>query len=221
MIAPPETAPAPKTKHAALLTNPRLSANLRSECEALLNDVRQTRELAEDLQRQLDGKSTEAEQFKELFERTQLDLGNLQSSITELRQERHRLANEAMRAMAYERRLEDVTLERNELSGELEIARRELSSSVGEVRERDLEVARLNSQVAELQTRLGAVPSFAAAAHEYRNEQVSTTLAEMWGTLSRLQTVLDPRNAQDDYCFIPERPAASEEFIDDAFDLPA
>jgi predicted nucleic acid-binding Zn-ribbon protein len=107
----------------APLTNPNLSANLRSEYEALLNDVEQANQLAAELQRQLSGKSNEVAEFKQLFEKTQRDLIHLQGSITELRQERHRLANEAMRAVAVDRKLVQVAAERDRLRTELDSMR--------------------------------------------------------------------------------------------------
>lgn len=121
MIAPQPLPPAPAahTQAASLLTNPNLSAALRLEYDALVNDMRRAQELCAEFQRQLAGKSNEVDEFKELFSKTQTDLFQLQDSITELREERHRLANEAMRAAALSRKLVEVTGERDRLLAEV------------------------------------------------------------------------------------------------------
>src|SRR5688500_7910196 len=81
--------------------NPNLSANLHADYEALQNDMQQAKDLAADFQQQLAGKSNEFAQLKQLFEKTAADLAHLQAGIVELRAERHRLANESMRATAF------------------------------------------------------------------------------------------------------------------------
>src|SRR4051794_28033707 len=85
-------------KRKFLTPDPNLSATLRADYEALLNDVKQANELAVDYQRQLAVKSNELALSNQLFERTQKHLGDLNTGIAELRRERHELANEAMRA---------------------------------------------------------------------------------------------------------------------------
>ena len=126
MISPPPPPPAPaaQTQAASPLTNPNLSAALRLEYDALLHDMRRVQEMCADFQRQLEGKSHEADEFKDLFAKTQSDLFQLQDSITELREERHRLANEAMRATALSRKLLDVTAERDRLLAEIALSRK-------------------------------------------------------------------------------------------------
>src|SRR5882724_7718593 len=84
------------------LVNPTLSGSLTADHAALQNDLVQAQELAMDFQRQLAGKSNEYAQLKQILEKTQTDLAHLQEGIVELRTERHRLANEAMRATAFE-----------------------------------------------------------------------------------------------------------------------
>src|SRR4030088_2824350 len=88
------------------LVNPRLSGSLASDHAALQNDLVQAQELAADFQRQLAGKSNDHAQLKQILEKTQVDLAHFQAGIVELRAERHRLANEAMRAAAFEFKLE-------------------------------------------------------------------------------------------------------------------
>src|ERR1700736_3005625 len=77
--------------------DPKISATLRSDYEALQNDVRLANELAADFQRQLAGKSNDFALLKQVFEKTREDLGHLHAGIAALREERHRLANEAMK----------------------------------------------------------------------------------------------------------------------------
>lgn len=116
--------PAAHAQAASSLTNPNLSAALRLEYDALLNDMRRAQELCAEFQRQLEGKSNEVDEFKELFVKTQGDLFQLQDSITELREERHRLANEAMRATALSRKLVEVTSERDRLLAEIAFSKK-------------------------------------------------------------------------------------------------
>lgn len=208
----------------APLTNPNLSANLRSEYEALINDVEQANELAAELQRQLSGKSNEIAEFKQLFEKTQKDLGHLQASITELRQERHRLANEAMRAVAFERKLADMTAERNRLKTELDVMRQGLTSSAEDserrLRERDAQITRLSLEVDTLheKSRGGATGALRAAANPVADPAVRKTLAELWQTLERLQTMLDPNPEPRPALHATSQPSGNaEEFIDITF----
>ena len=98
------------------------------EVEALLNDMEQARGLAADYQRALAGKSNEFAELKQVFEKTQRDLAHLQGSVTELREERHRLANEAMRAAALELRVERITNDRDQLRAELEALKKRIST---------------------------------------------------------------------------------------------
>lgn len=126
MIAPqpPQPTPAVHAQAANPLTNPNLSAALRLEYDALVNDMRRAQELCAEFERQLAGKTHEVDEFKDLFSKTQADLFQLQDSITELREERHRLANEAMRAAALSRKLVAVTSERDRLLAELAFSKK-------------------------------------------------------------------------------------------------
>ncbi len=132
---------------AASSVNPNLSANLSADYEALLNDMQQAKDLAADFQRQLAGKSNEFAQLKQLFEKATADLAHLQGGIVELRAERHRLANESMRATAFQLKLTQITSERDRLRVELEHVRKALDHSAegvaAAVRERDNQIAAL------------------------------------------------------------------------------
>ena len=215
MIATTESA-----QSSAPLTNPSLSATLRAEYEALQNDVEQAHELAAEFQRQLAGKSNEVAEFKQLFEKTQKDLTRLQASITELREERHRLANEAMRAAAFERKFTEMTADRDRLLKELDLAKQAASRGDDEserrLLERDAHIARLSMQLTELRETTPAALAPAAVQTPGENPaSVKIVLSDMWRTLEQLQKILDPGGA-------PAKPKAqaapTEEFIDIAFD---
>jgi hypothetical protein len=87
---------------------------------AIQNDMDQARELAAVYQKELAGKSNELAALKQLFERTREHLIQLQLSLTKLREDRHRLANESMRADALQRKLEKMTIERDILQRKLD-----------------------------------------------------------------------------------------------------
>src|SRR5438477_8325188 len=76
----------------------RLGPRVAADLEAIVNDMEQAKELAAEYQRELAGKSNELAALKQLFEKTRQHLIQLETSVTKLREERHRLGNEAMRA---------------------------------------------------------------------------------------------------------------------------
>ncbi|HSI14446.1 MAG TPA: hypothetical protein VK961_20515 [Chthoniobacter sp.] len=129
------------------LVNPNLSGSLAADHEALQNDLVQAQDLAADFQRQLAGKSNEYAQLKQILEKTQKDLEHFQAGIVELRAERHRLANEAMRATAFEAKFMKVTAERDRLKVELEVVRSALDRTgddmTMQLRDRDRHIAEL------------------------------------------------------------------------------
>ena len=133
------------------LVNPNLTGSLVSDYAALENDLVQAQELAADFQRQLAGKSNDHAQLKQILEKTLADLAHLQGGIVELRAERHRLANEAMRATAFQAKLAMVTGERDRLRVDLEVVRVALTRSSNEtaatLRERDRRIAELAVEV--------------------------------------------------------------------------
>lgn len=134
--------------------NPSISAAIKSHYEALKNDVQQAHELAADFQRQLAGKSNDFALLRQVFEKAREDLGSLQADITALREERHHLANEAMKGAAFQMKLRHVTAERDRLATELEVMRNALTSSVEEmtrcVHYRDKQIAELTVEIAIL-----------------------------------------------------------------------
>jgi chromosome segregation ATPase len=162
--------------------NPNLSANLNADYVALENDMQQARELAADFQRQLAGKSNEFAQLKQLFEKSLVDLAHLQTGIVELRAERHRLANEAMRGTAFQLKLNKVTSERDRLRVDLEFVREALARSGEEIaralRDRDtqiaglvIEVVTLKEALAQAQRRAGNAQVFKAASDDAVREK--------------------------------------------------
>jgi hypothetical protein len=142
-----ETAVSAEESSSPRLVNPSLSGSLAADHAALQNDLVQAQELAMDFQRQLAGKSNEYAQLKQILEKTSADLTNLQAGIVELRAERHRLANEAMRATAFEYKLTKVSEERDRLRNELEVVRgaldRKIEESNANLRDRDRRIADL------------------------------------------------------------------------------
>lgn len=159
------TVPANESQDARPLTNPNLSASLRNEFGALVEDVHRVHELCAEFERQLAGKSTELDEVKELFAKTQKDLVQLQNSVGELRVERHRLANEAMRAVALARKVSEITAERDTLLAE---------------------VAAAKGHSAPSRARVATAENSGAAL------EVEVVLSEMWRAVERLQTILDP-----------------------------
>jgi chromosome segregation ATPase len=140
------------------LVNPLLSGSLASDYEALQNDLVQARELASDFQRELADKTNDYAQLKQVLEKTQEDLARLQNGIVELRAERHRLANEAMRAVAYQTKLATVTNERDRLRIDLEILRTAMTKNVDDsaagLLERDRKIAELVVEIVNLRQAL-------------------------------------------------------------------
>jgi chromosome segregation ATPase len=90
-------------------TDPKLSGNLAADYVALQNDLQQARLLATDYQNQLCDKTNEFAGLKFVLEKTSADLERLQEHILALREERHSLANKAMRAVALEAKVAALT----------------------------------------------------------------------------------------------------------------
>jgi chromosome segregation ATPase len=91
---------------------------LCADLEALKNDLDQAKVLAAEFQSELAGKTKELAAMKQLFEKTRAHLVQLQLSVTKLRDERHRLANESMRADALQRELDAVMAERDQIQAD-------------------------------------------------------------------------------------------------------
>jgi len=106
--------------------DPHLTEALSADYTALQNDLEQARDLAVDYQRQLSDKTNDLAMLKRVLERSTTDLKNLQANILALRQERHRLANQAMHAVAFECRLNIAVTERDQLRLENDALRQAL-----------------------------------------------------------------------------------------------
>ncbi len=117
LVKPPLTAPAEEDPVPAPPQS--LGATLRADFDALQNDFEQASEMAADLQRQLSGKSNEFADLKYLFDKTSSDFGRVQQDLASLREERHQLANEAMKVTALEFQLNDLMAEKERLKKEL------------------------------------------------------------------------------------------------------
>src|SRR6266478_2854935 len=97
-----------------------LGSAISADLDALRNDVESARLMASEYQQQLAMKSNEVADLKHVFEKTQFDLTHLQTGIAQLREERHHLANQAMRAEALDRRLQTVTQERDRFARQVD-----------------------------------------------------------------------------------------------------
>ena len=172
-------------------TDPRLTANLRGDYEALQNDFEQAQMLAADFKGQLAGKTNEVAHLKQVFEKAALDLANLQEGINALREERHRLANEAMRAVALEHRLKRAEAENARLQAEVE---------------------RLTQQPATT-----PVTAPAASAPRMGNAEAQALLATACEALERLRGLVQAKDGVPPPRSIPLGPVASTEFIDITF----
>jgi DNA repair exonuclease SbcCD ATPase subunit len=161
--------------------NSELSQALLGDFEALHTVVHQGNALAADFRQHDAGKSSELAVLQKVFEKAQQDLLQLHHSIAELRQERHRLANEAMRAMALERKLAEVTTERDRLRAEGQAMRDGLIASGQESakrkREADAQIARMALELDTLRQR-GLAPS--------PDADIRAALAQISATLERL-----------------------------------
>jgi septal ring factor EnvC (AmiA/AmiB activator) len=135
------------------------------------------------------GKSDDLAALKQALDRVRQDLGHKQVIIAELRQERHRLANQAMRAMALERKLAEVTNERDRLRAEGEAMRKGLIASGEDVarrkRESDAQIARMALELNALREQNHPPASIASG-----DSDIRAALAQISATLERLTTQL-------------------------------
>ena len=109
----------------APLVPSNIGSIVAADLEAMRNDLEQAHALAEDYRWQLAGKSNECAELRQLLEKTKSDLSKLTSDIAALRQDRHRLANEAMKAQEAER----FAAENAKLRDEVEKLRSALQAS--------------------------------------------------------------------------------------------
>jgi chromosome segregation ATPase len=206
------------------LTNPSLTANLRGDYEALKNDVEQAKVLAADFQQQLAGKSNEVAHLKQVFEKTSRDLANLQAGITALREERHRLANEAMRAVALEHRLKKAEAEILRLKAEAEKSSLREHARESQIVMLTGELEKVRDKLAESQAQAVQVAPLPPRAPAVRpgGSDAKALLAEATETLERLRALVK----EEDGGTIPattRRPSsrptpAQDNFIDISFD---
>ncbi len=173
-----------------------LGATLNADYEALRNDLDQATGLASDFQRQLAGKSNEHALLKQLFEKTQKDLAHMQTGIMELREERHRLANEAMRAVALELRLKDACAARDLALADATAARQSVPAIDPDTEARflsyDKMIARLTDEVASLKHQLAVARRgrFSPGVRDV-DPQVKGLVADISEAFERLKMVID------------------------------
>ena len=192
------------------LTNPSLTANLRGDYAALQNDFEQASVLAADFQRQLAGKSNEVAHLKQVFEKTARDLAHLQEGITALREERHRLANEAMRAIALDHRLKRAEAENEHLMAEAEkSSRRE--------HERESQIAQLTGEVEKLTQQLVAAQGIQTAPR-IENAEAQALVATAADALERLGEIVNAKGAAPQKRTAATRAGTNEAFIDISFE---
>lgn len=190
-------APFPTSESAVpVLAAPRaLGTSVSADLEALKNDVEQAREMACEYQRQLAGKANDHALLKSLFEKTRDDLIHLHKGIAQLREERHRFANEAMKATALEMKLERMTRERDQLQNEVQALRNVRA------READDRVVQLTRELERL--RSGQRASLPPAEQDFlpKLKNATETIAvgfgdEVWDDASITIVPTDPGNAR-------------------------
>lgn len=167
-----------------------LGASLCADYEALKNDLDQAKDLAADFQRQLAGKSNELAHFKAILQRTQEDFNRLEGHIEELRRERHRLANEAMRSTALDAQLLRKQEEIDRLRDQIETLRSASSNRVEELlivsEDQQREIQRLRAIVEVLRRREGVPPILTAG----EDSEMQRQITDLKATVKRLQTQL-------------------------------
>jgi chromosome segregation ATPase len=208
---PTETPPDVPALDSASIAN--LTASLRADYNALQNDLEQAQEMAADFQRQLAGKSNEVAHFKVLLEKTLQDLARMEGHTSELRQERHRLANEVMIAAELKERVKDLSAERDQIRKELEVLRAALTSANVEhqeqIKKKDIEVNRLRAALEAAR----ASHENAVSAGGQPAASVRDRISELSATVERLESIIRERPAKSG-------PASKSDsgFIDISFD---
>ncbi len=166
--------------------------------------------MAQDLQCQLAGKSNDFAQLKHVFEKTHRSLTQLQKDIEELREERHRLANEAMRATALELLLQKAVTDRDALQQELE----KLTREHGEM------VAKLSAEiaVAKEQAALPHPPQVVVRGSRISNPQAAYILKDIVKAVDQLRAMIDPSDTPPPRSApSTPKPAPEPKFIDISF----
>jgi len=130
--------------------NRNLGAALQEDGDAVQNDLRQANELAANLEAQLAGKSKELLHLKFLLSQTKAHFGHLQDSVVAMRKERHKLANDAMRAQGLDIMLARVTAERDRLKNELDGVLEGLAADKAHQAQQALRFDKRDHHIAEL-----------------------------------------------------------------------
>lgn len=171
-----------------------LTATLRADYAALQNDLEQAQELAADFQRQLAGKSNEVAHFKALLEKTQQDLIRMEGHVGELRQERHRLANQAMQTTGQNAEMEEIKRERDHFRKEVETLRTALTKSCAEaetkIQQQDKELTRLRAAFEMIRAKAIATSGAVAAPKTSTDAGVNERIAELTATVQRLESLI-------------------------------
>jgi hypothetical protein len=92
-----------------------LGISVREDSEAMQDDLHKAAEVTAFLEGALAGKSREVAHLKRLLEASSARFKHLQETITAIRNERHSLANRAMRVVGLESALNQMTMERDRL----------------------------------------------------------------------------------------------------------
>ncbi len=181
----------PETQNKSITLPPArtpLGASLAADYEALQNDFEQAQELAADFQRQLAGKSNEVAHFKAILEKTQGDFARLEGHIRELRQERHRLANEVMRVTALDLEIVKLKRENERLREQLDTLNNASSNRVGELlvvsEDQQKEIQRLRAVVEVFRQRESVPPLLS----KMDSSEMQAQIAELTATVKRLQS---------------------------------
>ena len=127
-----------------------LSAALTESGDAVQEDLRQANELAAKLEAQLAGKSKELMHLKFLLEQMKSNFGHLQDSVVLMRKERHKLANECMRAQGLDIMVARLTAERDRIKNELDGVLEGLAAEHAEKAQQGLRFDKRDHMIAEL-----------------------------------------------------------------------
>lgn len=163
----PEAGRQPSAATPAPPVNASLGEVLSENYDAVQADLRQANELATHLESQLAGKSKEVLHLRFLFDQTKTHLAHMQDGIIAMRKERHKLANEAMRAMGLDIMLKRVAAERDrfkaELEGVLEGLAAEKAPQPLRFDKRDHQIADLSFELIKLREEVAALRKTNAA----------------------------------------------------------
>jgi hypothetical protein len=146
---------------AAPVIDRNLGAALREDSAAMLDDLQKAKEVVAHLPAgQSVGQARLITHLQRLLQESSARFGHLQESITAMRQERHRLANEVMRAQGLELMVKRITSERDQLKAERDGILQALADEAAKKHAlrfdpRDVQVVELTVQVVNLKRELG------------------------------------------------------------------